>query len=180
MHGFMLAELKKYVDTRVGGEAWKGLLKDAGLGMKVYMPTQTYPDTEVVALVGAASKATGKPVATILEDFGAFIVPDLVAIYGAYIKPEWKALDLLQNTEETIHRVVRTRNPGAAPPELKVTRTNPDEVMIEYTSGRKLCAVARGIVKGVAAHYKETVAIAEPTCMLKGDSACRLKVTLAR
>jgi len=180
MHGFMLAELKKYVDTRVGGEAWKNLLKDAGLGMKVYMPTQTYPDTEVVAIVTAAAKATGKPGPAILEDFGGFIVPDLVAIYGAYIKPEWKALDLIENTEETIHRVVRTRNPGAAPPELKVTRVGPDEVAIEYTSARKLCAVARGIIKGVAAHYKETVAIAEPQCMLRGDPACRLKVTLAR
>lgn len=180
MHGIMLAELKKYVDTRVGGEAWKSLLKDAGLGVKVYMPTQTYPDTDVTALVTAAAKATGKPAGAILEDFGEFIVPDLVAVYGAYIKPEWKTLDLLLNTEETIHRVVRTRNPGAVPPELKTSRTAPDEVLVEYTSSRHLCAIARGIVKGVAAHYKETVAITEPQCMIRGDEACRIRVKLAR
>lgn len=182
MHGLILAELKKFVDVRLGGETWKSLLKDAGLGVKVYMPTQVYPDAEVTAIVGAASRATGLPVAGVLEQFGEFIVPDLVAVYGAYVRPEWKTLDLILNTEETIHRVVRTRDPGALPPELKVSRVSASEVAIEYSSARKLCAIARGIVRGVASHYRETVVLSEPQCMLRGDAHCRInvKVTPAR
>jgi len=176
MHGLILAELKKFVDVRLGGDAWKALLKDAGLGVKVYMPTQVYPDSDVTAIVGAASRTAGLPVATVLEQFGEFIVPDLLAVYGAYVKPEWKTLELILNTEETIHRVVRTRDPGALPPELKVTRSSAAEVVIEYTSARRLCAVARGIVKGVASHYRETISIAEPQCMLRGDAHCRISV----
>jgi len=179
MHGMMLAELKKYVDERVGADAWKMLLKESGIGVKIYLPTQTYDDAEVVSIVTTAARVTKTPLTNILEDFGQFIVADLVAVYGAYIRPEWKTLDLIQNTEETIHRVVRTRNPGAAPPELKVARTAPDEVSIEYTSKRQLCAIARGIVRGVASHYREQVAIAEPQCQLRGDKQCTINVKLA-
>lgn len=179
MHGMMLAELKKYVDDRLGGDTWKTLLKEAGIGVKIYLPTQTYDDAEVVSIITTASRLSNTPLGEILEDFGQFIVPDLVGVYGAYIRPEWKTLDLIQNTEETIHRVVRTRSPGAAPPELKVARVSPDEVSIEYTSKRKLCAIARGIVKGVAAHYREQVTVAEPQCQLRGDNLCTIKVKLA-
>jgi hypothetical protein len=176
MHGLILSELKKYVDTRLGGDTWRTLLREAGIGVKIYLPTQTYPDTEVVSIITTASRLSNTPVTGILEDFGEFIVPDLIGVYGAYIKPEWRTLDLILNTEETMHRVVRTRNPGAAPPELKVVRTAPDEVAIEYTSQRKMCAIARGIVKGVAGHYREQVTVAEPECQLRGDSACKIMV----
>ncbi len=178
MHGLILAELKKFVDQRLGGDTWKNVLRDAGLGVKVYMPTQVYPDTDVAAIVAAASKLSGLPTVAVLEQFGEFIVPDLVAVYGAYVRPEWKTLDLLLNTEGTIHRVVRTRDAGALPPELRVTRVSAEEVAIEYSSARKLCAVARGIVKGVAVHYRETVALSEPSCMWRGDAHCRINVRL--
>lgn len=179
MHGMMLAELKKYVDDRLGGDTWKTLLKEAGIGVKIYLPTQTYDDAEVVSIVSTAARVSNTPLTAILEDFGQFIVADLVGTYGAYIKPEWKTLDLIQNTEETIHRVVRSRNPGAAPPELKVARVSPDEVSIEYASKRKLCAIARGIVRGVAAHYREQVAVSEAQCQLRGDKQCVINVKLA-
>src|SRR5678815_4920104 len=95
MHGMMLAELKKYVDDRLGGDTWKTLLKEAGIGVKIYLPTQTYDDAEVVSIVTTAARVSNTPLAAILEDFGTFIVPDLVGVYGAYIKPEWKTLDLI-------------------------------------------------------------------------------------
>ena len=44
MHGIIFGELKKLVDTRLGGDTWRELLKDAGLAAKVYMPVTEYPD----------------------------------------------------------------------------------------------------------------------------------------
>ncbi len=181
MHGVIFAELKKYVDTKLGGGKWSTLLKESGVGQqKVYMAVQEYPDQEAAALVSAASKMTGKSAPAILEDFGAFIVPDLVHMYWALIKPEWKTLDLIEHTEETIHRVVRIKNPGARPPELKCSRPGPNEVMITYSSARRMCAIARGIVRGVAEHYNEQVVINETNCMLKGNQSCKISVKLVR
>jgi predicted hydrocarbon binding protein len=42
-----------------------------------------------------------------------------------------------------------------------------------------MCALAKGIVKGAAKAYGERVAISESTCMLRGDEACSIRVTLA-
>lgn len=176
MHGIIFAELRKYVETKVGPGSWPALLKEANQAGRMYLATQEYPDADLVQLVVAATRITGTDATAILEDFGEFIAPDLVKMFAMSIKPEWRTLDLLEHTEETIHKAVRLRNPGARPPELVATRKGPGEVVIEYSSPRKLCSVAKGIVRGVAKHYRETVVITETTCMHKGAASCRISV----
>jgi hypothetical protein len=41
-----------------------------------------------------------------------------------------------------------------------------------------MCAVAKGIAKGVAAHYSENIRISESTCMLRGAADCRITIKL--
>lgn len=180
MHGKIFVELKKYVDTTFGGDTWNKLLVDAGVGGKMYMPITEYPDQEVVAIVGAAVRATGKDASEILESFGEFIAPALLEMYRTLIQPEWRTLDVIEHTEDHIHQVVRLKNPGARPPQLKAERISPDEVKLTYTSQRKMCAVARGIGKGVAAHYHEDITITEPVCMLRGASRCEISYRLRK
>ncbi len=176
MHGIIFTELKKYVDARLGGQAWGTLLQKANMPGRIFMPVKEYPDADAVTLVTTASAITGKPAAAILEDFGEFIAPDLVALYGSLLRKEWRTLDVIEHTEETIHRVVRHRNPGARPPELKTRRPSEDEVVLVYASPRKMCAVAKGIARGLARHFKETVTIGEKTCMLTGARQCEISV----
>ncbi len=180
MHGIIFMGLKKYVDTKLGGDTWKNLLKESGIGSKTYVPIQVYPDQEAIVLVSTASKMTGEPVPAILENFGEFIVPDLVDLYGHLIKSEWKTLDLIENTGELIHRVIRMKNPGANPPELECSRPSPDEVVITYKSPRKMCALAKGLAKGIAEHYDENILITEASCMLKGSPDCKISVKLVK
>jgi hypothetical protein len=180
MHGIIFSELKKYVETKHSPAVWDALLKDAGLSHKMYTAIQAYPDEEAVALVTTASKMTGAPVNAILEDFGEFIVPDLVKMYEVLIKPEWDALDFIVHTEETIHAVVRNRNPGALPPALKVIRLSPDEVTLHYNSPRKMCGVAKGIARGVAKHYRQAITISETACMHRGAAGCLISIKRAK
>jgi predicted hydrocarbon binding protein len=49
-------------------------------------------------------------------------------------------------------------------------------VLITYDSPRKLCAVARGIVRGVASHFGERIAIEGRRCMHRGDPHCLIAV----
>jgi hypothetical protein len=179
MHGMVFAELKKFVVAGLGAEAWNRLTEAAGMPGKVFLPSQTYSDADLVRLVSAASEITGRPASELVEAFGTFIVPGLVRAFGAHINPSWRTLDLLENTEETIHRVVRISTPGATPPALAVHRASAGRVTIEYASPRRLCALARGIVKGVAQHYGESVTIEEAECMLTGAPRCRIDVAIA-
>lgn len=177
MHGIIHLELEKFVVTTLGRDVWDELLVQTNLRDRLYLPVQAYPDDDIVRIIGAAVKTTGKPPADILDAFGEFLVPTYLSVYGALLDPSWRTLDVIEHTEETIHRVVRMRQPGAAPPRLRVERTSATAVAITYDSPRKLCALARGIVRGIATHFRESVSVTERKCMHRGDPHCLLVIT---
>lgn len=179
MHGVTSRSSGSTSRRGVGLPMWDRALVNAGLPGKVFMPFLEYPDDEALKLIEELVAITGSPASVILEDFGAFIAPDLLAMYKPLIDPEWRTLDVVEHTEGTVHTIVRSRNPGAAPPYLHVERTGEDEVVVHYTSKRRLCDIAKGIVRGLAAHYEEQVAIDEPECMNRGGRECLLVVRRA-
>jgi hypothetical protein len=172
VHGLIHTALQKFVETSFGSETWNELLARAGLQDEIFTPLQSYPDAQILRLVAEAEALSGRPAAALLEAFGEFLVPTYLSMYGALLKPEWRTLEVLENTEETVHRVVRMRNPGAEPPRLRARRTAKDEVELTYDSPRKLCAVARGIARGVAEHFGEALHVEDKSCMLRGSPAC--------
>jgi predicted hydrocarbon binding protein len=175
MHGLIFMELKKYVTAKFDLATWEKLQEKAGQKHQLYLASTVYPDHDILALVGVACEMTGLPANAILEDFGAFIAPDLVQQYKFLVNPEWKLLDFLANTEDTIHKVIRF-NKGVTPPRLAVARVAENRATITYNSGRKMCALLKGIIKGAAKHFKEEITISESRCMLHGDSECVVTV----
>jgi hypothetical protein len=141
----------------------------------MFLPITTYPDAEAVAIVTAASKLTNIPADRILEDFGEFIAPDLLSMYRALVEPEWRTIELLLHTEDVIHRVVRINNPGAQPPKLQFEQVGPNELKFSYNSPRRMAAIAKGIIKGVAKHYGQAVLIHEHK---KPDGSSEMLITV--
>ena len=175
MHGIIFAELQRFVADNHGKQAWGQLQERAGLAGKIYLPVNEYPDAEVKALLTAASQMTGKAAPAILEQFGEFITPSLIKMYGHLLSPQWTSLEVIENTEGTVHTVVRVKNPGARPPQLKTRRLGPDEVALIYTSPRQLCFLAIGIGRGLGRHFRENLTIQQEKCMYKGDSFCEIR-----
>jgi hypothetical protein len=172
MHGIIHLELQNFVRSQYGEDALRALLARARPSAELVTPLESYPDADIVAMVGAASELSGKPVETLLEAFGQFLVPSYISLYGNLLKPTWRTLDVIEHTEETIHRVVRRRQPGAAPPRLRTVRVGPKLVLLTYDSPRKLCAVARGIARGLALRFGETLHTKDIECMHRGAPAC--------
>ena len=174
MHGIIFFAMRRYVERNLGGQAWDTLLAESGLSGKSYLPTETYPDEEVVALVKTAAVVTQSSPIAVLESFGEYLGPELLMLNSSLVDPEWKTLDVIANTEETIHTVIRMKNPGATPPVLRVQRLSDTQVQLVYSSKRQLCAVAKGMARGLARHFGETVEIHEESCMMKGDPFCSI------
>lgn len=172
MQGLIFVELERFVRESYGDEVWTVLLDRAGLSHRAYRAQEAYPDAEVVRLVTLGSAMAQLPVQELLERYGEFMVPRLLAEYRDHLRPEWTTLDVIANTEQAIHEVIRRRNPEAQPPRLRTLRLSPGEVTLAYASPRKLCAVARGIGRGIAKHFGEPLAIVESECMLRGAPAC--------
>ena len=176
MHGFILLEMKKYAIEKLGTIQWLEILKSAEVGDGDYQNFREYSDEEAVKLVVATSRVTGLSTTEVLTDFGIFLGKDLLRIYRPLLRKEWGALDVLENTERTIHEAVRSRNRQATPPKLELTRTSADELLLVYRSQRKMCSLAKGIATGIAQAYGETLEIVEESCLKQGDSECRIRL----
>lgn len=163
MHGVVFNKLKQYVTEGFNAEIWSSIVTEAGLDGTVFVPTKIYPDEHLGALVGAAVTLSGIDRETLLEDFGAFLAPHLLAMYGSMIPGEWRTEELLLNTEDTIHKVVRMKNPGAEPPRLEFERLEPGVLQLTYRSERRMSSLARGIMRGIATGYGEQLRISEET-----------------
>jgi predicted hydrocarbon binding protein len=174
----VFAEIGNFARSRLGVEAWRDIERLAGVPSRIYYRVADYPDEEAFALLSALSAALQEPVAVTLESLGEFIVPDLLRMARSWIKPEWKTLELIANTESTIHEVLRSEGSQTNPPRLQCRRAGPQEVVVTYDSPRKMCSLAKGIIHGLGRNYQERIAIAEPTCMLRGDPACQLIVSV--
>ena len=176
MHGSVLMSLRKHVVEHYGEPVWRSLLEEAGMPGRLFTSLGDYADADVMALVGAASRALGVEQGDVLREFGRSLARDLLGTYGSLVGPGWTAFDLLEHTETTIHTVVRMRQPGARPPVLRVTRRGPELVSIAYASERRLCALAHGIVLGVGDRFATPLQVHETSCMLKGAVQCQIEV----
>ena len=180
MHGIICFQIKSFVERRHSPQVWQSLERDLGLSPRAYQPTEDYPDAEIVALLSALSGITGQSPDTVLEDLGTFLAPQLVSIYSVMFRAERSTLALLAVTEDVIHRVIRLRQPSTAPPVIKCLWRMENEMELIYSSPRKMCALAKGIVRGIANCFDETVAIVDRACIHRGDPYCCLGIQVTQ
>ena len=183
VHGLIFFYIQKFADSLSAGRSSvsaaagvSGVAKDV---RGRYLPSGVYPDAEAVALLESIAETVGEPLVATATRFGEFLAPHLVKVAGSLVDPAWRTLDLVEHTEELIHAMVRTTQPGAEPPVLEAVRVGPQELHLVYSSRRRLCPLAIGLVRGLARHYGDTVEIEQPSCMLRNDPFCSFVIRLA-
>lgn len=176
MHGLIHIELERFVRSTLGDAVWDEAAAAAGVSQITYVADRQYGDAELLAVVIAISKATGAGPQSLLEQFGRALVPSLIAAHRHLVHPEWRTIELIANTEALIHTTLRAGDAAAQPPMLRTTKRGPHALLVIYASERRMCGVAKGIMRGVADHYGETIVVTEESCMLTGDGTCNLAV----
>jgi hypothetical protein len=174
MHGSIFVLLKRFVESRYDFSTWIHLAEQAGITHAAYQMQEMYPTREIFALLQAASHRTGISSYELMEQFGEFIVPDLLLIYKKYLQPEWRTYDLLLHTEHAMHGAVRRENERANPPMLLVTKKGTRQLVVDYHSKRRMAGVAIGIIKGIAAYFEEKERV-RVTC-LTGQQEERVQI----
>ena len=177
MHGLILAELQRYVHTNVGPQAWVDACRIACVGSTAYTMQHEYPEGDLAALVAAGAQVLNVPAQSLLEDFGHFMVPGLMTVCAPHLPPSWGALDVLESPERHLLLAERLTGRAVTPAVVHAERLSQREVRITYGSERWMCGLARGIVRGILAHFREVAAVRETDCMLRGAPACIIDVT---
>ena len=168
MHGIIFAELKKFVDTNLGAEAWPALLEKAGLS-PIFCPS-ILPD-ERLCDGDRRCSITGTPADHLLESFGGSS-PRPDDDVRAYVRKEWTTLDVLEHTEETITASCDAEPVPAPPAAGDPSRFRPRDYRVQLSP--KMCRS-----QGTPAAWPSTtrgIAMAEATCMHRGDPVFRISV----
>lgn len=176
MKGIVFNLLEEIVSREYGEDVWDRLLETAELD-GVYTSLGSYEDGDLAALVRAASEVVGLPPDAIVRWFGSAALPLLAESYPRFFAPHASTRSFLLTLNDIIHPEVRKLYPGADVPSFDFQPSSNGSLTMGYSSPRKLCAFAEGLIEGAAAHFREPVSIEQPTCMNRGDPKCLLKIT---
>ncbi len=177
MHGFFFEELLKFVRFRWNLSMEKRLLSMSGLSHRQYTSKRYYADEEMVMLLLNLSKLVNIPISSILCDLGEFLVPSYYKRYEKFFSSHSSLFDFLKAFEETTHRYVRAHTQGN-PPEIKFLGYESEDVaIVTYFSERRLCDLAKGMLKGFARLYDEEIEVVERQCLLEDAKHCELVLT---
>ncbi|WP_205503962.1 heme NO-binding domain-containing protein [Rufibacter psychrotolerans] len=155
MHGSIFVLLHRFVEHTYGTGIWEKVLAGAGVENTGYQLHEMYPTDDLFALAHQISEFSGDSVYDLMEQYGEFMVPDLLQMYKKYFLPEWRTYEMLLYTEEKMHKAVRMEDGRTAPPRLTVTKQDKNRLVIDYYSKRRLSGVAVGIIRGIARYYHE-------------------------
>ncbi|MES2692214.1 MAG: heme NO-binding domain-containing protein [Verrucomicrobiota bacterium] len=175
MKGIIFNLLEEVVTQRYGADAWDDILAGAQSD-GVFTSLGSYEDDHFVRLVGSASSRLHLPADFVIRWFGTNAVPLLAKKYPGFFNKHNHTRSFLLTINGIIHPEVRKLYPGADTPDFDVDASSPDMLALGYYSKRKFCALAEGLITGAADHYGEIVSIHHPTCMRRGDAACRLEL----
>jgi hypothetical protein len=176
--GVVFNLLEEVVSREHGEDTWDALLEEAGLD-GAYTSLGSYPDSDLLRLVDAASEALGVSPDEVVRWFGRNALPLLAPDYPRFFAPHTSARSFVLTLNDIIHPEVRKLYPGVDVPVFDFDASSEQVLAMGYSSRRKLCAFAEGMIEGAAAHYGERVSISQPRCMNRGDQACLLELTFA-
>lgn len=111
--------------------------------------------------------------------FGRNAIPKFYGRYPRLFDPHRTTSEFVVTLNDIIHPEVRKLYPGADPPEFDYQQVSESRVVMGYSSKRPLCAFGEGLLVGAGEHYGETIEIARPMCVKRGDPRCVYEVSIA-
>jgi Haem-NO-binding len=177
MKGIVFNLFEQLVRRDHGEDAWDDLLDAAGVD-GAYTSLGSYADADLLALVGAASEATGTEPAELIRWFGREAMPAFASAHPDFFAGHDDTRSFLLTLNDLIHPEVRKLYPGAGVPDFDYDTTADGHLRMHYRSARRLCTFAEGLIEGAAQHFGERVTIEQPSCMHHGDELCVLDIGL--
>lgn len=179
MKGAVFIALNDMVEEEYGIEAWEEILAEVKPECGgVYTSTNDYPDAEVVDYVLVISKKLSLDPEVVTRIFGTYLFGDLNKKFPIFTQLTSGLFDFICSIESVIHKEVRKLYDNPSLPSIDCHIEDANTLHMEYSSPRKLCYLAEGLVYGAAEFYGEKVSISHNRCMHDGESSCHLQVNL--
>ena len=174
MKGIIFNLVESFIVDGWGIDAYEAVLDQCDLETKsaVFVGPGTYPDTDLLQIVGAAASAVGLSVPDALRAFGCYAFPRLIEAHPRLVDQSKGARDLLLILDGVVHVQVVKLYPDAVTPEFEAVDTGPDTLSLFYRSSRQLCPLIEGFFDGMEAHFGEVIHRTKTACLLDGAPRC--------
>jgi hypothetical protein len=162
MKGIVFTEFLEMVEGAYSADMVDRVIAQADVPSGgAYTAVGTYDGAEMLKLVVALSDATKIPVAQLLEGFGRHLFGRFVALYPDCFKGCRSSFDFLPRVDGYIHAEVRKLYPDADLPSIQARRIDPDTLAVTYRSPRCMSTLARGLIEGCVAHFKDPLSVSQ-------------------
>ena len=181
MKGVIFTFLADMVEEQFGLETWQKILDEAAPEHKgIYIACESYSDEELLQLVGAACKLLDIPADKLVYAYGQHLFGSFTKNYSEFMLAHKALKPFLQSIEEVIHVEVGKLFTSPIKRVFEYEDPAPDKLIMYYSSPRKMCQLAEGLIDGAASYYNTPYQLNHSTCMHKGDERCTLELTFGQ
>ena len=174
MKGVLFSIVEDAITAEHGAETWDRLVTSSGVD-GAYTSLGDYPDDEFYRLIKVGADDLGVSERELTRHLGHSALLALGARYPGFFEPHTRALDFVLTINDVIHPEVRKLHREADPPQFDFSLTADGDLVVEYHSRRRLCALAEGMLRGAGTYYGDDVVVGHDLCREEGDSRCVLR-----
>ena len=174
MKGVLFNVIEEVVESAMSPDEWDDVIEAAGVS-GAYTSLGNYPDADLDAIVRAVGAAAGLSIDDTLRLAGRLGFERLAARAPSQLArcATWR--DVLTTLDDIIHPEVLKAYPDAELPQFDVVSAG-DDITMRYTSARRMCALADGLIVGCGTWYGSVLTVRHETCVHRGDPTCTLRV----
>ncbi|WP_299178707.1 heme NO-binding domain-containing protein [uncultured Neptuniibacter sp.] len=177
MKGVVFNILEEMVISNEGMQVWNNILQSQQLE-GIYTAGDSYPDSELFALVNEISAQTGVPCEKLIGHFGEFLFSQLAERFPMFVDSKSDLIAFLRSVDSVIHLEVKKLFTDPSLPRFEYEDLSDGRLLMRYHSPRRLCILAEGLIRGAASLYKTEIELEHEVCCHKGDSHCDLIVRI--
>jgi len=176
MKGVVFNIFSDLVTDTFGWEVWDQLIENTQPASEaIYTSAEVYPDEELVAYVMALSEITGTDAPDLIRAFGKYMMHKFKVIHPEFLDGQ-TAKSFLASVHDVIHVEVKKLHPDSLLPTFEYEDTDEHSLTMIYSSERKLCHLAEGLIEGVSEIFGQPISLQHPVCMHQGAEHCRLEL----
>ena len=180
MKGIVFNIFSDLVNDEFGLDVWDQLIeRTAPASEAIYTSTELYPDEELVAYVTELSRITGTEAPALIRAVGKFMMHRFKLVHPEFMVGQ-TAKTMLEGVHDVIHVEVKKLHPDSLLPNFECESHADDQLTMLYSSPRRLCHLAEGLIDGTGEVFGEKISINHAECMHDGAEKCRLELTFGR
>ncbi len=177
MKGIVFTALNDLVEAQFGMEMWESILDQVHPESGgIYTSVEDFSDDELFAMVAALSEKTEITQTDLLQVFGRYLFSVLISRHPVFVDNEPDYFEFLKSIDGVIHKEVNKLYTNPNLPKMDWQQDDPDLLILSYTSPRKLCYLAVGLIEGAAAYYDTEIEFDHGPCMHEGADACTFEI----